>query len=82
MALPPIAVLRLASAPMPSGAAAVSPWTILTAQGETASSRAAIWAKVVSRPWPCTLEPVAAMKRPFPSRVTDALSHPWPQGST
>jgi len=58
-ALPPMAVLRLASAPTPGGHSAVSPCSTSTWSAAQPSTSAAICAKLVSRPWPCAVAPVA-----------------------
>ena len=81
MALPPIAVLRLASAPMPAGQVSVSPSNTSTACAWQPSSVAAIWAKVLAWPCPWSGEPLATVTRPSACRVTRADSQPWPQGS-
>jgi len=55
---------------------AVSPWTTCTSSMPTPNSSAAIWAKVVSSPWPCGEAPVITVTAPDGSILTVALSHP------
>ena len=58
---------------------AVSPPTMLTSAGVTPSSSAAIWASVVSSPWPCDGTPVKTVTRPAASaRIGRALERAHP----
>ena len=55
----------------------------VTSSGVTPSSSAAIWASVVSSPWPWVVAPLHAVMRPAASTRTRALSKgPTPVSST
>src|SRR5438093_940895 len=57
----------------------VSPCTTSTSSTGTPSSWLTSWAKVVSSPWPCGLEPVSTVTLPVGCMRTTALSQrpPW-----
>src|ERR1022692_4047529 len=61
---------------MPYCTMAVSPCSTITSSSGTPNSSAAIWAKVVSSPWPCGEVPVMTVTLPDGSILTVALSHP------
>ena len=72
--LPAVTALRLAKVPTPKGTAAVSPpMTVIQSIG-TPRASAAIWAKLVSCPWPELIAPVATSTRPARSSFTVAPS--------
>lgn len=61
---PDITMLREAKVPMPKGETWVSPWRTETCAGSTPSSSQAIYASVVSMPWPCETMPTISMSEP------------------
>ena len=57
-------MLREAMVPIPNGETPVSPWRTEILAGSMPSSSCAIWASVVSRPWPCDWMPTNSTSVP------------------
>ncbi len=79
---PPIATERLANVPTPRGTSFESPKRSSTSSRPTPSRSAAIWANVVSWPWPCGDEPLRTSSRPVGSSSASAVSNSPPARST